>query len=397
MKICMATSDYLPNIGGLAAHVYFLSRSLQRLGHDVFVVNPMGGSEFRVEKINDDTEIQTFRVYFSEPDNIAAHIGRRTFAIIKGLNRVFEFTGRPDILHQHDHRFSTLAMQWASRNIPWVWTNHTSLFLHDYNQGWLRRALIKGAYWGVDGLITVSNELYEKSTKFWGNNSKVKYISNGVDTEKFSPEQEVNRDRFGLSEEEFVVLCPRRMAPKNGVIYMSRAAARLVERHPSVDWRFVFLGGDPTGDPEKDAYAEKVKASASKDSLEEHVFFLGDLPLEDMPHINACADVIVMPSLMEAVSLSALEGMASKRPVVATNVGGLPQIIHDEETGLIVPPKDPKSLATAIHRLYSNKKLRRETARAARELVVEQYSWEAIARKTLTFYRNILSRDKIHA
>jgi len=392
----MVSSDYLPNIGGLAAHVYFLSRALSRLGHDVFVVNPVAGSSMGVEEV-DGADVPTFRIYFSEPDGKAAHIGWRSLAIVRGLNQIFETTGRPDILHQHDHRFSTFAMQWASRNIPWIWTNHTSSFLRDFDRGLLRRWLIKSAYRGVYGLIAVSDELHEKSDAFWGDSTDIKYIPNGVDITKFSPDQEVDRARFGLLDGEFVILCPRRMAPKNGVIYMVKAALRLVERYSDVNWRFVFLGGDPTGDPQKQAYAEEVKATASKNSLQGHVSLLGDLPLEDMPLINACADVIVMPSLMEAVSLSALEGMATQKPVVATNVGGLPQIIHHEETGLLIPPRDSEALADSIYRLYCDKELRNETARAARELVVEQYSWEAIARKTLTFYQNILSHDKVHA
>jgi len=390
MKVCMVTHDYLPNIGGLAAHVYFLSSALQRLGHDVIIANPVAGPQDGIEKVT-DANIPTFRIHFSDASNKLAHIASRSFSLVRGLNQLFETSGRPDVLHQHDHRFSTFAMKWMSRSIPWIWTNHTSSFLNDYGRGPLRRWLIKHSYRGVDGLITVSDELYEKSFKLWEDSTNVKQIPNGVDVSKFSPENEVSRDYFGLEDDEFVVLCPRRMAPKNGVIYMARAAEQLVDRYPNINWRFVFLGGDPVGDPEKDKYAKKVKATVSRDSLQERVSLLGDLPLEDMPRINGCADVIVMPSLMEAVSLSALEGMATQKPVVATNVGGLPQIIHREETGLLVPPEDPNALADSIHRLYRDRELRLDIARTARELVVEQYSWDAIARKTAAFYQKVLS------
>jgi hypothetical protein len=392
----MVSADYLPNIGGLAAHVYYLSRALQRSGHDVFVVNPVTGSKNGVEEVK-DTDVPTFRIHFPKSKSKAARIPSRSVAIVRGLNQVFEIAGRPDVLHQHDHRFSTFAMQWISRGIPWVWTNHTSTFLHDYDRSQLRRWVIKSIYRGVDGIIAVSNELHDKSHALWERNTDIKYIPNGVNVAKFSPNQKANRAHFELSEDDFVVLCPRRIVPKNGVIYMVEAANRLVEQYPDVKWKFVFLGGDSTGNPKKDAYAEKVRVTASKECLQGYVSFMGDLPMEDMPNINTCADLIVMPSLMEAVSLSALEGMATQRPIVATNVGGLPQIVHHEETGLLVPPRNPEALASSIYRLYCDRELRRETARAARELVVEQYSWEAIARTTLTFYRNILSHDKVHA
>lgn len=392
----MVSSDYLPNIGGLAAHVFYISKALSSHGHDVFVVRPISDSEMRVAKV-DHGEVPSFEIYFSDPVSSVAHIGWRSFAIVKGLERIFDVTGKPDIIHQHDHRFSTIAMQWMSRNFPWVWTNHTSSFLQDYNQGWLRQWPLKIAYYGVDGVIAVSDELRRKTFSLWGNTTQIRYIPNGVDISKFSPNNESDREYFGLNEGEFVVLCPRRMTPKNGVIYMAKAAKRLEKKYPGIDWRFVFLGGDKTGNAKKDKYAEAVRRVASEGRLQGKVSFLGDLPMEEMPHINSCADLIVIPSLMEAVSLSALEGMATQKPVVATNVGGLPQLIQHEKTGLLVPPKDPDSLARSIHRLYCDEELRYNIARSARECVVSQYSWEAIARKTSSFYRSIISRDTNNA
>jgi glycosyltransferase involved in cell wall biosynthesis len=112
--------------------------------------------------------------------------------------------------------------------------------------------------------------------------------------------------------------------------------------------------------------------------------------MDEMPAVNAMADLVVIPSLMEAVSLSALEAMASGKPVIATEVGGLPEIIKDEVTGLLVPPRDPTALADAIVRLHSDYSLRNSLASQGRALAVERYSWDFIAKKTLTFYRGLL-------
>ena len=389
MKIVMISNDYLPNIGGLAAHIFHLSSALQDLGHDVYVVKPTVSSSDRVFQ-KENAAVPTYHICFTEPKSITSHILTRSFAIVRGLNEIFDRIGLPDLLHQHDHRFSTFALQWAAKDIPWVWTNHTSSFLRDCNRGWLRRQLIKFAYLGVNGIITASHDRYEKSCKLWGSNS-VSFIPNGVDVDKFSPEQKVSCDRFGLKNEEFVVLCPSRMAPVKGVVYMAEAASILISTYPDVNWRFVFLGGDPTGEIEKDKYAERVKKLLADKPTKRYVSLPGSLPMDEMPYINACADVVVMPSLMEAVSLSALEGMAMQKPVVATNVGGLPQIIDHEETGLLVSPESPGALADSIYRLYRNSELRHDIAYNARELVEEQYSWEAIARKTVTFYMDVLS------
>ncbi len=390
MKIGMISTDYLPNIGGLAAHVYYLSRALEDAGHDVVVVHPVVDSDNGIEKVN-STDIKTFRIHCSEYKGKLSHIVARSMAIVRGLNKVFEVDGVPDLLHQHDHRFSTFAMRWMSRQLPWIWTNHTSSFLHEYDSGYIRKLMVQVAYWGVDGIITAGTDRYKKSKSLWGEKIPVTYISNGVDVDKFSPNRKPTWNRFNIASGEFVVLCPSRLAQVKGVIYLVKAAKILVYRYPNVDWRFVFLGGEQTGNRYKDSYADHVKEKALTDSLREFVTFLGNLPMKDMPHINACADLIVMPSLVEAVSLSALEGMATQKPIVATNVGGLPQIVDHEETGLLVPPEDPQSLADAIHRAYSDESLRHEMAVAARELVVREYSWKAVAHKTVEFYNDCLT------
>ena len=114
--------------------------------------------------------------------------------------------------------------------------------------------------------------------------------------------------------------------------------------------------------------------------------------MKQMPELNALADVVVMPSLWEGLSLSTLEAMAARKPLVATNVGGQPEIVYHEKTGLLVPPKKPQALAEAILRFYHEPRLREQIAPGGYHLVRRQYSWERLAEQTASFYEKVLSR-----
>src|SRR5690606_18395407 len=101
------------------------------------------------------------------------------------------------------------------------------------------------------------------------------------------------------------------------------------------------------------------------------------------------ADIVMMPSLMEAVSLSALEGMASRKTLVVSEVGGLPEIVKHEQTGLLVPPKDPQAISEALLRVGRDKEFREQLAHAGQQLARDSDGWTAIAERTTEFYARL--------
>ena len=107
---------------------------------------------------------------------------------------------------------------------------------------------------------------------------------------------------------------------------------------------------------------------------------------DDVPAVTAALDVAVLPSYREAQGLSILEAMALGRPVVASNVGGIPEVIQDGVTGLLVPPHDPAALAAAIVRLLTDHPLADTLARAGRELVYERFCVERMVRAIEEIY-----------
>jgi glycosyltransferase involved in cell wall biosynthesis len=391
MKIVMLSADYLPNIGGIAAHIYHLSRALINSGVKVIVLNPVPGNKNELKKLESNGIINYQITYPFQKDRLR-RIWDRTKATISAFRQIENDLGGIDILHQHDHMTSTIAAYLSKKRVRWVWTNHTSGFLHDYEKRF-NKILMRQAYKHLRGVIAVSEELLEKSEELFSDSFPKIYIPNGVDTNLYNPDIDnlKNRQKYGIDERDFVVLCPRRMVEKNGVIYLAHGVNEIINRFPEIPWKFVFLGDDKAVNTENE-YILQVKSVLLKAQQKGYVSYLGNLPMEQMPGVNALADIVVMPSLMEAVSLSALEAMASRKPLIATNVGGLPEIVHHEATGLLVPPRNSLELADAIIRLHQDKLLKEIISKNALEHARTNYGWNTIADRTLTFYENIKKR-----
>lgn len=384
----MLTTDYLPNIGGIAAHVYNLSNALQMLGHRVVVINPVAGDVAGREFVEHDVPLLRITIDSRQRRFRNKMYRKRLFgqAALAGIDAAMQRFGAPHIIHQHDYQDTSAAgAEWSAR-VPWVWTNHSSRFLRDYERR-LKMRYVRRSYRKVSGFVAVSEELRDKTAALWPG-AKLAYIPNGVDTARFHERVAVNRAAYGLQTDDLVVLCPRRMARKNGVLYLAQAVAKVLAAAPELNWKFVFLGSEQAVNTHSD-YIDEIKKLLQPEYAAGRVVYLGNIPLHTMPQVNALADIVMMPSLMEAVSLSALEAMATRAALVASDVGGLPEIVHHERTGLLVPPRDPDAIAAALVSLGRDPQRRERLALAGQRLARQEYSWQAAAEKTLDFYQQL--------
>lgn len=383
----MLTSDFLPDIGGIASHIFYLSQAMMRSGHRVAVVHVMekdGVTGLRQTYI---AGVPVLEVAYRRPRTVVGRQIRFVRAAGEGVVAARTLFGRVDVIHQHDNRPSFLpdGTGWRpKRDAPlWIWTNHSSWFLRAYDSVVLRQ-VVRLLHRSVNGIITVSSEIHKKTRHLFPR-TYTTFIPNGVDTSLFHPERDVRRDELGLDPDAFVVLCPRRMVPKNGVIYLAQAVEMVLRELPEENIQFVFLGDAPASNTDA-AYASRVKAVLAPFAKTGRVVFLGNVPWYRMPEVNAAADLIVIPSLIEAVSLSALEAMATARPVVATNIGGLRDVIRHGENGILVKPGCPDKLAGAIVELYRNAGLRVQIRQQGLETVRLGFTWDVIAKRTVDFY-----------
>jgi len=137
------------------------------------------------------------------------------------------------------------------------------------------------------------------------------------------------------------------------------------------------------------AIEKKIKFYGLQDRITLH----GHLPHENVLRILSSSDIFVLTSVEEGLPTSLIEAMALGKPVIATNVGGIPEIVKDGVNGILVPPKSPKSVSEALEKLLANIELRKKLAEAAIESV-KDYSWSKIAKKYERIYHKILRKTK---
>jgi len=365
MNILMISMDYPPVPGGISAHVYELSSALQKAGNRVSVITRRRDNE-PVESTVDGIVVYRLSLTFT-----ALFYGLQINSFVKKLVPQI----RPDIIHIH----GMLPLEWYSiPRIPLVYTNHTSGYLKRIKKGGLRRmAMLKKHLRKPDLFLAPSQELL--LVPFDIPATRV-FIPNGVDGSKFLFTQEKRihiRNQLGIDKNAIVALITRRLVDKNGVIHLAKAAKFLDDK----EIRFIIIGDGP----ERGRIEEEFKRHCGSRAL-----FLGNKTHADIVDYYSAADFSVLPSLMEATSISGLEAMAAGLPLVGTQVGGIPELIKDGENGYLCKPADPLDLAKKINRLLSEDF--RRYGKISRMNAEKQFDWSIIAGKTSDAYTTIIAR-----
>ncbi len=219
---------------------------------------------------------------------------------------------------------------------------------------------------------------------------KVRVVYNGVDTEQFTPTRDGSRVRqeFGVQPDEILVGMAGRVSAWKGQGFLLEAASLLAPRAPRV--RFAFVGGTAAGEESR---IEELRRRAESLGLAPSVRIEGWRG--DMPDVWAALDIAVLPSLdPEPFGRSALEAMATAKPVIATAHGGPLEFIRHGVNGLLVPPGDVDALSQAISRLVENRDLRLALGAAGRSLVEQSFSQERTVREVEALYERYVQRRR---
>lgn len=219
--------------------------------------------------------------------------------------------------------------------------------------------------------------------------SKIRVIRNGVDLARFrdAPDPDRIRREFGLPLGTPLVAVVSRLTPMKGLEHLLEAAAILKLSHP--DARFLIVGETA---PHATDYLDVLKRLAVEYGVADRVIFTGIR--SDIPALLSGVDVSVMPSLNEALSNVLLESMAAGAPTVATRVGGTPEALVDEVTGLLVAPGESRPLAAAIGRLLDDRPLAAGLGQAARQLITDRFSVDRMVSSTEQLYMELLARKQ---
>ena len=212
--------------------------------------------------------------------------------------------------------------------------------------------------------------------------ARVRVVPNGVDLERLRqhrPRNEVRRELGLTSGARVVGLVARLDHWGKGHREFFAALSALKERYPI---EALIIGGGRR--------AEEMRQLVADLGLAGRVHFLGQRP--DIPDLLSALDIFVLPSHSEGVSLALLEAMAAGLPVIATRVGGLPEVVTDGVNGLLMPPQDPEALAQALARLLDDPALAKELGENARRHVKENFSLERLGREINEIYGELIKR-----
>ena len=391
MRILTVSEDFFPAIGGIAAHVQGLSTALVELGHEVRVLTrrrlppgrnlkTWGSREF----VHNGVQVTAIPILYS-PRNLLERfqLGARFGAAAARLARQLH----ADVVTFHHYYYDPEIVRPTAKLAPAVFTNHSSQFLQDVERGEGERARLLERFAFAKAVIAPSRELADATVLCGYPVERVHYVPNGVDPTRFAPSSAAAasvRAELSIPDDEPIILCSRRPVPKNGVAYFAEALGRLAA--DGVRCTVLFAGLTPEPETAELPYTTQFRDAVRALPGTIRTRLLGNVANDAMPRMHAASDLAVLPSLLEATSIAGLESMASGVPLVATTVGGIPEIVDDGATGMLVPPRDAQALAIALQRMLGDSAARRAMGARARERVLREFSWRAVAARSVEVY-----------
>ena len=229
-----------------------------------------------------------------------------------------------------------------------------------------------------DSVVVLSEKVAELLRRAGIQEGKLVTISNGVEIERFRDAQPTLKDDPFLQRESVIGFVGR-LVPGKGVDILLRAAQKVLSRCPNT--RFMLVGDGPS--------RQELESLASQLGIQDRVVFAG--VRREMPEIYASLDLLVLPSLCEAMPMCVLEAMAAGKPVIATRVGSIPQLVEPGQTGELVEPGGVQELSAAIVRLLEAPQRARQLGANGQARAAAQFSADAMAGRYLELYREVVN------
>jgi glycosyltransferase involved in cell wall biosynthesis len=349
--------------GGAQVHVYSLLTRLDRERYAASVVSLSPGSAVRkLQRAGFDVLV------IDEPDD----------AIAVGALAAYLVEVRADVIHNHMFRAETVGTRAAmaladiGQRRPYVVSTVHSSRIRSQED----RQVLRDLTPHMDQLIAVSQMVERKLEDEGRTTAPVRRIYNGVDLSRYEQQEACCTlpEEYGMEPGSQLVGVVARLEPEKGHPTLLEAWPRVLRAVPDA---YLLIVGEGSR-------REALEAQARELRIAHRVVFTGRR--DDVPAVTAALDVAVLPSYREAQGVSVLEAMALSRPVVASNVGGIPEMIEDGVTGLLVPPHDAETLAGAITRLLRDHPYADTLARAGHDLVHDRFCIELMVEAIQTIY-----------
>jgi glycosyltransferase involved in cell wall biosynthesis len=244
-------------------------------------------------------------------------------------------------------------------------------------------AIVSQVLNNADAVVAASKATFNEANKIVNNIDKVHLIRNGVDIQRFNPNLDGSKigKKLGI-EGRTVIFSLRAHEPKYGLEYLIRAAPMVAKEREDA----VFVIG---GDGSLRYYHEQL---ADRLGIRERIIFTGRIPQHELPYYYATSNIIAIPSLQEAFGLVVSEAMACGKPVVGTEVGGIPDQLTDGYNGFLVAPRNPEEIAKKILFLIDHPEDSKRMGINGRKLVKEKFNIDTRIKRIIQLYRELLQK-----
>lgn len=377
--------------GGVATHISSLLHAFEtnECRSDLFYVFSFGDREetLRFPRVNVQI-LKSHWYYYVVP----------LLALLKLAVEIHK--NQPDIIHVQGSNVSPYSL--VALLIPFqckkIVTIHNFYYLEKVAQGQIRRhsfafnLLYFFERWLIhkmDHIITVSTKVKNNLLSHFNIRAQdITVIYNGVDSNVFNPCVDGSRVRteLGVQRNETLILYAKDLERYNGPHVLLASIPHIVKKYPNIK---IVIAGEGT-------MRDQLVKAATKSDILDVVKFTGRVPYQRMKYYIAAADVIVIPSITisgheEGTSSLMLEAMALEKPVIASAVGGLKEVISNHSTGILVPDHNPIALAKAILYIIHDPQIPKLIGKQAREFITNEMTWNQVADKTLNIYETVVA------
>lgn len=393
LEVCQEFPNrYYPQLGT------FIKQSIDSIanqGVDVTVISPkpfvLPFSAFPYHNFSKLPRIEHTEKYDLHYPHYIYAVPKKYFYPVTGFSYshfVFEYAIKnikpePDLIHAHfsypdGYGMMKLAKKWK---VPLVISALGTIERKvAYEGSYTSRQIIEAMNF-ADKILSVSEDLKLHIVNLGIDEEKVHVVPNGVDIEEFKPAGKAHaRKLLNLPQEKNIVLFVGALRKIKGVDYLIEAAKDFVNTNTDL----FMVGRD-------DGLRKSLEKRAQELKIADHIRFTGPVNHEDVPLWISASDILVLPSLSEGRPNVVLEALACEVPVVATDVGGIPELMVDGETGYLVPAKNPLELSRKINKLLENKNQRESMGKLGRKSIIQRgLTWKAHGKKTVDIYSELL-------
>jgi phosphatidylinositol alpha-mannosyltransferase len=385
LRVLHVSPFFPPHIGGLENQVDVLSQEQGKLGHIVKVLTSTSGGTLPGGLWENGIKVRRLRSFQLGDD-----------AIPLGMMRHLSMeNGTNDVVHLHGHLFysTTLgALHKRLHGAPTIMTFHGDYKPATSAGRWMKR--IRDITQGplilnsLDGMIALTQHDKAHLTAMGMDEERIDIIPNGVDLDIFRPlDTHVTdefRERVGISDEAPVILFLGKLVEQKGFLDLLRAMPGILKEVPDAHLLILGEGRDlPRG-----------QAIAQKQGFQDAVTFAGRMCCDDLVSAYSAAQVVSLPSHSEGMPLVILEAAASGKPVVATNVSGIPEFVEEGRTGTLVPPSDPGVLSEALIDYLADDTIARQVGKWSLAKARKEFDLHVQVRRTIQAYEGVIAHAR---